>query len=308
MASTKVKSYGKINLTLDVTGSEGNFHTLDSFVASVDLYDLVVATARKDKLVSVRFKGLDAELIPFENNNAIKAAEAFIRRFQTNGAEIVIHRNIPASAGLGGSSADISGVLNALKKLYKIDDEVAVKEIADSLGSDTWYMLKGGFCRIRGRGEQVERLPEGKTGKLYLLLLCPETGVSTAECFKRYDLLERVGSMNATENCIEAYVKGDVDKVGRYLSNDLLPAALELNGDVQTAISELLAFSPAGVTMTGSGSAVYAVFETKELRDWAKSRYKGRFRAICTETVEPEKKEKHGWKFPFALHGGSTEE
>ena len=114
--------------------------------------------------------------------------------------------------------------------------------------------------------------------------------------------------MNATENCIEAYVKGDVDKVGRYLSNDLLPAALELNGDVQTAISELLAFSPAGVTMTGSGSAVYAVFETKELRDWAKSRYKGRFRAICTETVEPEKKEKHGWKFPFALHGGSTEE
>lgn len=300
--SVKVKSYAKINLTLDISGADGGFHQLDSFVASVDLYDLVTAVPRKDKLCSVCFKGLDAEKIPFDNNNALKAAEAFVNRFDTNGADITVYRNIPAAAGLGGSSADTAGVLNALRKLYKIDDFSAVKEIADSLGSDTGYMLTGGFCRIKGRGERVEKLPATGKEKLYLLLLCPPSGVSTAECFRAFDETGGTGRINATENCIGAFLQNDIEGVGRYLSNDLFPAACTLNSEVQTAKEELIAFSPLGVNMTGSGSAVYAVFQSKELCEWAKSRYKGKFFALSVQTVTPMQKKK-GWRFPFALHG-----
>ena len=299
----KVKSYAKINLTLDVSGAKNGFHELDSFVASIDVYDLVVATARKDKQCSVRFKGLDAEKIPADKNNALKAAEAFTERFQTSGADIVVYRNIPASAGLGGSSADTAGVLNALKKLYKIEDFSAVKEIADSLGSDTGYMLTGGFCRIRGRGEKVEKLNCSGKEKLYLLLLCPKEGVSTAECFHTYDTLCAKGQGKTTEACINAFLKNDIEEVGRYVSNDLFPAACMLSQDVERAKEELCSFSPLCVNMTGSGSAVFALFESKELRDWAKSRYKGNFFALCAQTVTPQEKKK-GWRFPFALHVG----
>lgn len=299
--SVKVKSYAKINLTLDVSGTNGGFHELDSFVASVDLYDLVIATARKDSLCSVCFKGLDAEKIPTENNNALKAARAFVERFQTTGADIVIHRNIPASAGLGGSSADTAGVLNALKKLYKITDFSAVKEIADRLGSDTGYMLTGGFCRIRGRGEKVEKLSVPTKEKLYLLLLCPSQGVSTKECFARFDELGEQKDKKATQECVSAFLKGDINGVAKWLSNDLFSPAKQLNDDVKRAADELLAFSPLGVNMTGSGSAVYALFESKELRDWAKSRYRGECKAICVETVIPERVKKF-FRSPFVLH------
>lgn len=298
--AVKVKSYAKINLTLDVSGANGGFHALDSFVASVDVYDLITASKRQDKQCFVRFRGLDAEKIPVENNNALKSAKAFVERFQTSGADIIIDRNIPASAGLGGSSADTAGVLNAMKKLYKIDDFSAVKEIADRLGSDTGYMLTGGFCRISGRGEQVEKLPVSGKEKLYLLLLCPKTGVSTAECFQKFDEIGGLGKENATANAIDAFLKKDMDGLGRYLSNDLFPAASVLNQDVRVAFEQLKSFSPVGVNMTGSGSAVYALFETKELRDWAKSRYKGEYFAISAETINPLDKEK-SLHFPFAL-------
>ena len=65
-------------------------------------------------------------------------------------------------AGLGGSSADAAGVLNAMAKLYGIDDKAALGELADALGSDTRYMLDGGFCRMRGRGEKLTFLPADK--------------------------------------------------------------------------------------------------------------------------------------------------
>lgn len=306
MATAKVKAYAKINLTLDVTGREGNFHTLDSFVASLDLYDLVVATSRKDKLVRVTVKGVDADKIPLVNSNAEKAAVAFTKRFSTNGADITVYRNIPAAAGLGGSSADISGTLNAMAKLYKIDDFAALKEVADSLGSDTGYMLTGGYCRIRGRGEKVERLPDVGKEKLYLLLLCPQSGVNTSECFARFDQSKETESF-ATQNCVERFLEKNWEGVGRCLSNGLFAAASSLNPDVLKAYEEAASFSPLGANMTGAGSAAYALFDSRELRDWAKSRYRGKFRAICAETIDPKRKEKTAWRSPFALGEEETQ-
>ena len=129
MATVRQKSYAKINLTLKVTGAEGGFHTLDSVVASVDLYDLIVLKKRRDKLVSITMHGCGSEQIPFESNNAVKAAESFINEFDTCGADITVYKNIPMGLGLGGSSADSAGVLNGLARLYIIDYGSKVKLI-----------------------------------------------------------------------------------------------------------------------------------------------------------------------------------
>ena len=60
----KIKSYAKINLTLEILGVEGGYHLLDSLVASVDIFDLIVLKKRKDKLSRVIMKGMDSESIP----------------------------------------------------------------------------------------------------------------------------------------------------------------------------------------------------------------------------------------------------
>ena len=303
MNTVKIKSYAKINLTLEIKGIEGNYHLLDSLVASVDLFDYIVLKKRKGGLSFVTMKGMGSESIPPEKNNALKAAEAFSKRFGTNGADITVYKNIPIGAGLGGSSADVCGVLNGMAKLYNVGDRVALKQLADDLGSDTGYMLEGGFARMQGRGERVTKLQTD--AKLYFLLLCPDTMVSAGACYKKYDelpkTLEERGSY--TQNCIDALMKKDVNGVGRYAMNDLFKPALHLNADVEKAYNEAQSFSPIATVMTGSGSGVLALFETKELCEWAKSRYKGKFKAYVTRTVVPEYTglKKRGWRNPFAL-------
>ncbi len=305
MKRVKIKSYAKINLTLEITGVEKGYHLLDSLVANVDIFDLLVLKKKKGALSSITMKGMGSESIPPEKNNALKAAEAFSARFQTEGAEITVYKNIPIGAGLGGSSADVAGVLNGMAALYGVKDRVALKEIADSLGSDTGYMLNGGFARMRGRGEQVERL--SLTNKLYLLLLCPKSLVSTADCYKTYDVTPKTLEYRGcpTEDCISFLQKRDVNEGGRCLMNDLFRPACALNTEVGQAYADLESLSPLGTCMTGSGSGVFALFETKELCEWAKSRYKGKATAYVTQTVVPNYencgKEESGWRNPFAL-------
>lgn len=301
MNTVKVKAYAKLNLTLEITGEKAGYHLLDSLVCNVDLFDYIVLKKRKDALSFVRMHGMGSESIPPEKNNALKAAEAFSARFQTTGADIMVYKNIPMGAGLGGSSADISGVINGMAKLYGVTDERALEALADELGSDTRYMLKGGFARMQGRGEQVT--PLGKTPLLHFLLLCPNDGVSSGACYKKYDELALKSDKKAesvTEKCIAALQNGDVNEGGRYLMNDLFPAASALCGAVEKAMEEALSFSPLGAVMTGSGSCVAALFETKELCEWAKSRYRGKFYATVVKTVDTIQENK-GWRNPFAL-------
>ena len=307
----KIKSYAKINLTLEILGVEGGYHLLDSLAASVDMFDLIVLKKRKDKLSRVIMKGMDSESIPPEKNIALKAAELFSETFSTGGAEITVYKNIPIGAGMGGSSADAAGVLNGMAQLYGVTDREKLKVLADSLGSDTGYMLTGGFARMQGRGEKVTPLKIDQ--KLHFLLLCPNEGVSSKACYQKYDELPRTleWKESATEALIAALRQNKANEWGRYLMNDLFVPALHLNSAVETAKKEALSFSPLGAAMTGSGSGVIALFETKELCEWAKSRYKGKSRAYVISTLTPDytkTKKTIAFRNPFALSEEEIEE
>ena len=279
MESVKVKAYAKINLTLYISGSENGYHNLDSLVASVDLYDAITIKKRRDRLVSVTMHGLGSETIPHEGNNAVKAAELFVEEFQTNGADITIYKNIPMGAGLGGSSADAAGVLNGLAKLYKIEDLATLKLLADKTGSDTRYMLSGGWARFFGRGNIIKAI-DSKL-RAHILLLIPNATVSTAQCYSAFDRIGTVGGNS--DEAERAAIKGDINGLALQLSNSLTVAAASLCGDIQKCIDELKEFAPLAVNMTGSGSGVYALFENKEMCQYAKSRYRGKAKAYILE-------------------------
>ena len=294
MFKMKVKAYAKLNLTLDITGEEGGYHLLDSLVVTVDLYDTISVKKRNDGLVNVVMHGMGSEQIPPERNNAVRAGEAFVSRFHTTGADITIYKNIPVGAGLGGSSVDAAGVLQALAKLYHITDMGALKSLADELGSDTGYLLTGGLARLRGRGEIVE--PLSITPQMHFLLLCPRSGVSTAECYARCQIKAGV---TRTQRAADELKRGNLEWAARLFGNDLYEPAKALNEEVGRTYIEAKSFSPLGAGMTGSGSAVFALFPTRELCEWAKSRYDGKARAYLVKSVYP--KQKRSLRNPFAL-------
>ena len=302
MRSVRIKAYAKLNLTLAVTGEEGGYHQIDSLVASIDLCDEIVLSKRKGKLSSVVMHGQGSESIPPERNNALKAAEAFSAEFGVEGADIVVYKNIPIGAGLGGSSADISGVINGMAKLYGVKDKARIEALAERLGSDTKYMLYGGYMRMQGRGEKLTALPLKNT--LHFLLFCPKGGVSAGACYKKYDELSASGehfSKNDTQNCIDALLQENVESGGRYLFNDLFAPAQRLCPEVGQAYKEALSFSPCGAVMSGSGSAIAALFPSREFCEWAKSRYKGKCKTIVVKTVRPEDEKVSIFRNPFAL-------
>lgn len=284
MESVSVISHAKINLSLDITGARGGYHTIDSIVASVDISDGITLSPRGDNNIGVVMRGLDAD-IPYEQNNAVKAARAFMQAFGTRGADIIIDKRIPVGAGMGGSSADVAGVLNGLSILYGITDYPAVKSIADGLGSDCGYMLRGGFARMTGRGERVT--PIVCNAELFLIIALPAGGVSTAKCYALSDAYPE--SRHTSAAVQRAICGGQLNELGRSLSNGLYPAAAVINPQIRDAFSDLWALGPIGVNMTGSGSAVYALFKDKISRDTALKNYRGQCPALPARTVVPER-------------------
>ncbi len=299
MDTVRLNAHAKLNLTLDITGREESYHTIDSLAVSIDLCDRIVLRKRKDALSFVTMHGMGSETLPPEKNNALKAAEMFSKAFGVTGANITIYKNIPMGAGLGGSSADAAGVLLGMKELYGVSDMGVVNSLADALGSDTKFLLSGGLARMQGRGTELtffEDVPE-----YYALILCPRHGVSSAACYRKYDELARTHAP-CTEEAAKFLLAGESFWAARYCSNHLYDAAVALEPEIADALLSVKGFSPLGAAMTGSGSAVFALFPTRELAAWAKSRYTGRCRAIVAATSYREKSIKN----PFVLSDGET--
>ena len=299
MNETTVRAYAKVNLTLEIVGRENGYHQLDSLVASVDVYDSIRLKKRKGRLSSIWMHGQGSESIPPEKTNALTAAEKYSETFGTDGADITVYKDIPIGAGMGGSSADVAGVLVGMQRLYGAATEEQLETLAEQLGSDVKYMLKGGYARMQGRGEILTPI-HSVNEPLHLLMLYPSTGVSSGACYREYDRQNAVDNpTGCTERAIAALIEGDAAEIGRCLQNDLYLPAATLCEEVRSALESALSFAPLGAVMTGSGSAVLAIFETAELCRYAKSRYKGKCRTAVLKTVDPQKQT--FLKSPFAL-------
>ena len=256
MKKIKIDAPAKINLTLDITGTDGGYHQLNSLVTTIALKDVITIKKRSDNKVTIKEKGILSGCDE-KQNNAYKTAVAFIDEFKTCGVDITINKSIPVGGGLGGSSADISAVLNGMKKLFGI--EKSVVPLSKALGSDTTYMLEGGLKVISGRGENIT--PVNAKLKLYLLLITAESSVSAGACYKRFDE-QGVTYPPVTENAVKELEIGNKLKFLSLLKNDLYPPAKSL---VPQIAQNLLSLKSLGCAfMTGSGSVVVGAYTSKK--------------------------------------------
>ena len=263
MKKVTVKIPAKINLTLDILGTNENYHEISSLVSSIDIYDEIRVSKRNDYKITLTMKGLSVDCA-ITDNNAYKAAVLFQETFQTAGVDIIINKNIPVAGGLGGSSADIAGVLKALNLLFEVDGNM--EELASMLGSDAPYMIKGGYAVISGRGEKIERLPFTQT--LYLLLITENASISARSCYKKYDQRKKA-YQPTTAKAVTALTDGNEIALIGAIKNDLSNAACEL---VQQIKFNLYALNKAGVNkaiVAGSGPTVLGFYTDKKDRDKA---------------------------------------
>lgn len=269
MRTVRQKAYAKVNLFLDIVGIDGGYHMIDTVVTTISLYDEIILTRRNDDKIVLKTQGSLYSVSDSYDNNVYKAAKLFQETYATKGVDVTLHKNVPVSSGLGGSSADIAGTLIGMKKLFDIKD-ADLKPLADSLGSDSGYLTVGGYARLTSRGEKVESLPIKK--KLYFVIACAKGGVNTSECYAAYDRQKKPDNVHIAEDLIEGLISGKLSE--EMFFNALYAPASEINPKVKELLEAIKALSPRGYAMSGSGSGVFGIFDTVELCEWAMAKLK----------------------------------
>ena len=263
MKKFTVKIPAKINLTLDIKGKKGKYHLLESLVTSINVFDTITVKRRKDLCINISTCGIPVGC-SVEQNNAYLVAQAFKKKFCTTGVDIKIEKHIPVGGGLGGSSADIAGVIIAMSKIFNITEDLST--FASKFGSDSTYMMCGGYAIMSGRGEKIEFLPK-TNNELYFLCVASNKSLSSRECFNAFDKEKNKKKSNNTQMAKEYFLKEDVENLINCFNNDLYQVAKNLVPEIEENFCCLSKIGKAN--MTGSGTVTYATFKEKKQRDKA---------------------------------------
>lgn len=262
----------KINLFLEVTGKRPNgYHELATLFAKLTLGDnlTVDAAPAPQTHIQLNITGpLGDKLEADETNIAYKAAARFFELFGiTAHCQINLEKNIPMGAGLGGGSSDGAGVLRALCQIFNKPRQ-AVMELAAKLGADVpVFMYNETFLKGEGIGEILTPLPA--PGPLpYVVLVYPCTAVPTKDVFKRLQLPDKKEVLTNCSNLdkLITYIgcgKG-LSTWKKFLFNRLETCVFPYVISVRNAREDICKTNAEAVLMSGSGSTVFALVDTKE--------------------------------------------
>lgn len=268
MQKIKVKVPLKVNLSLDLVGIKDGYHLINSIVTTINVYDTITLKKREDKEITLTQQGVKVEC-KAEEHSSYKSALAFMNEFDTDGVDVFVKKKIGAGAGLGGSSADIVGTIRAMEKLYGV--RTNVYPLLNKLGSDTVYMYNGGLALIHGFGEKLE--PINTPVKLYFNLFTIDESCTSKQAYSTFDKLN-VNNEPVSKAIKEHLKAGEIDQALSLVKNDLFKPASLLVPEIKNAVEML---EKECVVMSGSGSTVITIHQTKQDRNRAYKKYKKTF-------------------------------
>ena len=233
------KAFAKINLFLSVGGRRADgYHDIDTVMHTVSLCDEVSF----EKCDTLRvFCDMD---VPEKENLAYRAAQAFFDYTGiTPSAKITVKKLVPSKAGLGGGSADAAAVLRGLNKMYGSGlDTQTLARIGAPLGADIPFCVYGGKARCEGIGEIITPMEKEQ---LHLAIVKPDVDCPTGKMYALLDEAEREPVL---------YEEGS-------FFNSFDAVCPE---ECKKAMERLLALGAKNAMLSGSGSAVFGVFQTEE--------------------------------------------
>lgn len=279
----------KVNLFLAVGSVRPDgYHEVTTVLHAIELCDTItIEPAEELSLVCEPDLG-----IPAEDNLAYRAAVLLARELgREPRVALRLAKRVPHGAGLGGGSSDAAGVIAGLARLWGVErhDERCLA-VAAALGSDVPFFLgESGASLMVGRGDELAEALPALSG-VPVVLVRPDAPVPTAAAYSAFDA-EPVasGEPGATRSALFA---GDVAAVAAALANNLENAASAVVPAVAEAIAWVRGCGGAlGAAVAGSGSAVFAVCDSRE----------------TAERIAAEAAQRGWWGAASALRAGGVE-
>lgn len=258
-----LKSSAKVNLTLDITGRlENGYHTLESIFYEVPIYDTLAISLTDNPTIDVQcITKSPRENVPNgEENITYKTAKKFLDTIgdKTHGVSIGILKNIPSQAGLGGGSSNSACVLKALNQMfdYPLTNDELIK-IGSTIGADVPFFLMGGTAYATGIGDILTSLRP--LPKLNMIIAKGFEGVSTPQAYKSIDELENISHIDNI-SALEFVKTQDIPSLCKCCGNVF--EQIDLPSEIFKIKKSMLDCGALCSLMTGSGSAVFGIFET----------------------------------------------
>jgi len=281
MKKTKIKSYAKLNLALNITGKNSNLHKIESIVAFASLHDEIFISEIKSKSHNILFNGRFSRNI--RNNNTVSKLLRVLEEknlLKDKKFKIKINKKIPSQAGLGGGSMNAANILKYFikKKFIKISKKELFK-ISKSIGSDVILGLNS-TNSVLNTNNKIKYFNNYK--KFYTLIVKPGFGCSTKEIFSKVRKFNKPKLNNPSKKMFNLdYLK--------QMNNALEPIVFSKYNQLKVIKLFLEKLSnPAFVRMTGSGSAMVAYFQSKQRCDDAKKQFNRKYKnywCIAAKTI-----------------------
>jgi 4-diphosphocytidyl-2-C-methyl-D-erythritol kinase len=258
MHSLTVKSFAKINLGLLITGKrDDGYHTLETIFAPINWYDVIEFS--DSDTVSMSCSNVD---LPVDDDNLCIRAAKSLQHFSgtTKGVTMKLLKQVPFGAGLGGGSSDAATVLRVLNELWQLNaSSTELHALAVKLGADVPYFLSmKGVAYARGIGDELEDL--GFTLPYHVVTVFPEEHISTVwayrNFYKRFDREIPDLKQSVSELCLSGN-----KAVFPVFENDFEPAVFDHFPAVRSVKTALLDAGSVFASLSGSGSAVFGLFE-----------------------------------------------
>ncbi len=256
----KLKSYGKINLSLEVLGKRKyGYHDIDTLMSAIDLYDeITLESIPGGKLILES----DNPNFPIDEKNLIFKAWNILKNFKEkeNGMKITVSKNIPIAGGLAGGTSNACEVMKALNNIWnlKFDNDKLV-ELAKPLGADSTFFFFKGLVRAQGIGDKITSLNK----KFYKPLILINNGkpISSKEVYsniKNYSNKKIENIVEKIDN--EEYFYKNAFNSMEDVSFDIYPELKDIKKELFDLGAELS-------LMSGSGPTIFGIFKDEKLRD-----------------------------------------
>ena len=256
------KAPAKINLAIDVLSKRPDgYHEVSLIMQSVSLWDVIeLKTINENKIIVTA----NSELVPEGTQNIVyKAAELIKNRYNIkSGVKIEIEKNIPVAAGLGGGSTDAAATIVLLGKAWKLGmSRTEILDIAESLGSDIPFCLKGGTALAEGLGEKIT--PLKPMPDCFILLAKPDINISTKKVYEGLDI-NKIEKRPDIAGMMEAIDKGELEKLAEKFCNVLENVTIKICPLIFKIKQKLIEYGALGSAMSGSGPTVFGIFNDQK--------------------------------------------
>ncbi len=260
-----VPSFAKLNLDLRVLDKRPDgYHELRTIFQTISLKDSLRIDFELAKQTRIEL----ASSVEIADNLVVRAAKLALDRLKVKAAiRFELKKNIPMGAGLGGGSSNAAAVLLALPALAgKRIPPATLAAWAETLGSDVSFFLHGGAALGLGRGTELYPLPDLPT--YHVLVVSTGIHVSTAEAYRA---LARPVT-NALTSALDSPILREFQAIAWALhsapleqlplKNDFEPAVFKTHPELAAVAGKLRRLGGKPARMTGSGSAIFGVFES----------------------------------------------